>query len=283
MAGEEEEDGLKTGKGNEASSGKRKVCKRCNNDFTPPNRQGNHLYCSEVCKLMYSRPRSSISSINVEKRKRTLNVQSNSQNSLDDVSREDMITLIKDLKEERETLIQVKECIISHTKEIEKRKIEYPIAVFGIGVENLEVLKKEMEFRNEILRGKISRIKPLSKQKGHVKIYVTSKKCEEAEQARRISVKNAAGGFQEHRVEKAKLDFEVTYCYKCKKLGHVAFNWQDKTAAETCGRSHKTKTQDCIHPDSKMKCVNCKGAHKSGDFQCPVHIKAVDRLRQLLA
>jgi hypothetical protein len=30
-----------------------------------------------------------------------------------------MITLIKDLKEERETLIQEKECIITHTKEIE--------------------------------------------------------------------------------------------------------------------------------------------------------------------
>ena len=77
-----------------------------------------------------------------------------------------------------------------------------------------------MEFRNEILRGKISRIKLLLKQKGHVKIYVISKKCEEAViQARKISVKNAAGEFKEHRVEKAKLDFEVTYCYKCKKTG----------------------------------------------------------------
>ena len=175
--------------------------------------------------------------------------------------------------------------IKASVKSVSERKIEYPIAVFGTGIENLEVLKKEMEFRNEILRGKISRIKPLSKQKGHVKIYVTSKKCEEAViQARKISVKNAAGEFKEHRVEKAKLDFEVTYCYKCKKLGHVAFNCKDKTAAETCGwcaESHKT--QDCIHPDSKMKCVNCKGAHKSGDFQCPSHIKAVDRLRQLLS
>jgi hypothetical protein len=405
MAGDE--DGMETG--NDASSGKRKVCKRCNNDFSPPNRQGNHLYCSEVCKIMYSRPRSSIGGTNGEKRKRTLSVQNNSQNSLDDMSREDMITLIKDLKEERETLIQEKECIISHTKEIEseltsikvkianrfldrffgdgrptkeneppsgmdsqlgksyaavasksvtiiaeldpdvdtsnfngdamdeffqsnseyptlqsftkrdniarfkfnndadakkakqlmeadgkikasvksvsERKIEYPIAVFGTGIENLEVLKKEMEFRNEILRGKISRIKPLSKQKGHVKIYVTSKKCEEEViQARKISVKNASGEFKEHRVEKSKLDFEVTYCYKCKKLGHVAFKCTDKSAAETCGRCAEShKTQDCIHPDSKMKCVNCKGAHKSGDFQCSAHIKAVERLRQLLA
>jgi hypothetical protein len=107
--------------------------------------------------------------------------------------------------------------IKTSVKSVSERKIEYPTAVFGTGIENLEVLKKEMEFRNEILRSKISRIKPLSKQKGHVKIYVTSEKCEEAViQARKISVKNAAG---EHRVEKAKLDFEVTYCYKCKKTG----------------------------------------------------------------
>lgn len=125
MAGEE--DGMETG--NEASSGKRKICKRCKNDFTPPNRQGNHLYCSEVCKIMYSRPRSSISSINGEKRKRTLSVQSNSQNSLDDMSREDMITLIKDIKEERETLIQEKECIISHTKEIESELTSIKIKI----------------------------------------------------------------------------------------------------------------------------------------------------------
>ena len=111
-----EEDGLETG--NEASSGKRKVCERCNNDFTSPNRQG-HLYCSEVCKIIYCRPRSSIGSINCEKRKRTLSVQNKSQHSLDDMLREDMITQIKDLKEERETLIQEKECIIIHTKEIE--------------------------------------------------------------------------------------------------------------------------------------------------------------------
>jgi hypothetical protein len=52
------------------------------------------------------------------------------------------------------------------------------------------------------------------------KIYGTFKKCEEAViQARKISVKNAAGELKENRVEKAKLDFEVTYCYKCKKTG----------------------------------------------------------------
>lgn len=47
--------------------------------------------------------------------------------------------------------------IKASVKSVSERKIEYPIAVFGTGIENLEVLKKEMEFRNEILRGKISR------------------------------------------------------------------------------------------------------------------------------
>jgi hypothetical protein len=41
-------------------------------------------------------------------------------------------------------------------------------------------------------------------------------------------MKNAAGDFKEHRVEKTKLDFEMTYCFKCKRQSHVAFNCQDK-------------------------------------------------------
>lgn len=182
-------------------------------------------------------------------------------------------------------LIEADSKIKVSVKSVTQRKLEYPIAVFGTGTEKLDELKNEMEFRNEILRGSISRIKPLSKLKRHVKIYVTSKKCEETViQAKKISMKNAAGEFKEHRVEKAKLDFEVTYCFKCKRQGHVAFNCQDKNTAETCGRCAEShRTQDCTHPDSKLKCVNCKGAHRSGDFQCPVHIKAVDRLKQLLA
>lgn len=182
-------------------------------------------------------------------------------------------------------LIEAESTIKVSVKSVTQHKLEYPIAVFGTGTENLEELKNEMEFRNEILRGNISRIKPLSKLKGHVKIYVTSKKCEEAViQARKISMKNAAVEFKEHRVEKAKLDFEVTYCFKCKRQGHVAFNCQDKKSVETCGRCAEShRTQDCTLPDSKFKCVNCKGSHRSGDFQCPVHIKAVDRLKQRLA
>jgi hypothetical protein len=180
-------------------------------------------------------------------------------------------------------IIETDNTIKASVKSISERKLEYPIAVFGTGIENLEKLKNEMEYRNEILRGNISRIKILSKQKGHVKIYVTSKKCEEEViLAKKISVKNASGEFKEHRVEKAKLDFEVTYCFKCKKIGHVAFSCKD--TVDTCGRCAEShKTQDCTHPDSKLKCVNCKGTHKSGDFKCPVHVKAVDRLSKILA
>ena len=103
-----------------------------------------------------------------------------------------------------------------------------------------------MEFRNEILRGKISRIKLLLKQKGHVKIYVISKKCEEAViQARKISVKNAAGEFKEHRIEKAKLDLEVNYCYKFKNwaMSRLTANTkrQQKPVAGAQSRTkHKT-------------------------------------------
>lgn len=37
-------------------------------------------------------------------------------------------------------------------------KEEYPIAVFWAGIDNLDELLKKMEFRNEILKGKISRV-----------------------------------------------------------------------------------------------------------------------------
>ena len=76
-------------------------------------------------------------------------------------------------------LIEADSKIKVSVKSVTQRKLEYPIAVFGTGTEKLDELKNEMEFRNEILRGSISRIKPLSKLKRHVKIYVTSKKCEE--------------------------------------------------------------------------------------------------------
>ncbi|KZS07387.1 Uncharacterized protein APZ42_028923 [Daphnia magna] len=83
----------------------------------------------EVHASLINETLSSISSINGEKQKRTLSVQSNSQNSLDDMSREDMITLIKDFKKERETLIQEKECIIKHTKEIESELTSIKIKI----------------------------------------------------------------------------------------------------------------------------------------------------------
>jgi uncharacterized protein Yka (UPF0111/DUF47 family) len=53
------------------------------------------------------------------------------------MSREDMITVIKDLKEERETLIQEKECIIKHTKEIESELTSIKIKIANKLLEKL--------------------------------------------------------------------------------------------------------------------------------------------------
>jgi hypothetical protein len=52
------------------------------------------------------------------------------------MSREDMITLIKDLKEERETLIQEKECIITHTKEIESELTSIKVKIANRFLDN---------------------------------------------------------------------------------------------------------------------------------------------------
>ncbi len=47
-----------------------------------------------------------------------------------------MITLIKDLKEERETLIQEKECIITHTKEIESELTSIKVKIANRFLDN---------------------------------------------------------------------------------------------------------------------------------------------------
>ena len=88
---------------NEASGGKKKVCKRCRKKFTVPG-QGNFLYCSEVCRMLYIKPRSSsISGSQSEKRKRSNSI--NSPNSVDDMTREELIILIKEIGSE---LISIK-------------------------------------------------------------------------------------------------------------------------------------------------------------------------------
>ena len=56
------------------------------------------------------------------------------------MSREDMITLINEFKEERETLIQEKECIISHTKEIESELTSIKVKIANRFLDKFSVM-----------------------------------------------------------------------------------------------------------------------------------------------
>jgi hypothetical protein len=58
--------------------------------------------------------------------------------------------------------------------------LRYQRSVYHTGIEDLEKVKKELEYRNDILKRNITGIRILSKKKGHVKIYVSSRECQEA-------------------------------------------------------------------------------------------------------
>ena len=149
-------------------------------------------------------------------------------------------------------------------------------------MENLGVLKEEIELRNQILRGNISSVRILSKNKGHVKIYVTSKKVQQdILKLGEISIKKDTGEFKTHKIREMNLDREVKSCYKCHKLGHIAHHCESKS--DICARCSEThKTTECLL--QKFKCVNCKnGEHRSDDPKCPERIKAVQRLKKLLS
>ncbi|KAK4023575.1 hypothetical protein OUZ56_008976 [Daphnia magna] len=53
-------------------------------------------------------------------------------------------------------------------KSISEQKLNYPVVAFATGTNDLEELQTEIEYRNALLRGNISSIKILSREKGHL-------------------------------------------------------------------------------------------------------------------
>lgn len=134
-----------------------------------------------------------------------------------------------------------------------------------------------------MLKGNISSIRILSREKGLVKIYVTSKEVQTAVLKSGIIHTNI-NGFKRHSFRAMDLNREIRSCYRNHSFGHISSNCN--SASEDCGKcAEKThKTNECVHLDSKYKCVNCKnGKHKSDDPKCPERVKAVERLKKLLA
>ncbi|EFX68629.1 hypothetical protein DAPPUDRAFT_114377 [Daphnia pulex] len=168
-------------------------------------------------------------------------------------------------------------------KSIAEHKLNYPVVALATGTDKLEELQAEIEYRNEVLKGNVSSIRILSREKGHVKIYVTSKEVQTAVLKSGIIHTNI-NGFKRHSIRAMDLNREIRSCYRCHSLSHISSNCN--SASEDCGKcAEKThKTNECVHLDSKYKCVNCKnGKHKSDDPKCPERVKAVERLKKLLA
>lgn len=71
-----------------------------------------------------------------------------------------------------------------------------------------------------------------------------------------------------------KKDDEITICYNCLTVGHVATNCNKKTVCLNCLGNHKQA--DCIKEISDPKCANCKGDHFTNDKKCTYYIRNVD-------
>jgi hypothetical protein len=169
---------------------------------------------------------------------------------------------------------------------IEEKRGRYPVVVYSTGIEELEKIKTELEYRNGTLKGQITGIRILSKNKGHIKIYVASKECQGAilKEGEVFTKLKESEDFTRHHVVPMNLDFEVTRCFKCQKYGHMSNQCSNKdpnfNCCGRCSQPHRTNT--CLVPDSALNCANCGLKHKAGDPACSHQKKAVEKLSKHL-
>ena len=170
---------------------------------------------------------------------------------------------------------------------IEERRGRYPIVIYSTGTEDLEKIKTDLEYRNDTLKGQITGIKILSKNKGHFKVYVASKECQDAilKEGEVFTKLKESEDFTRHHVVAMNLDFEVIRCFKCQKYGHMSNQCPNKdpnfNCCGRCSQSHRTNT--CLVPDTELKCANCGKKHKAGDTVCIHQKKAVEKLSKQLS
>lgn len=63
-------------------------------------------------------------------------------------------------------------------------------------------------------------------------------------------------------------------CFKCQRFGHTSGNCHSIRRCKKCGGNHEL--QECTE---NIKCVNCKGPHDAGSFECPFFLEAKEILR----
>ena len=72
---------------------------------------------------------------------------------------------------------------------------------------------------------------------------------------------------------------QVKRCFNCQKYGHTSFKCKANYCCVVCGKTH-VKDIDCKNVE---KCVNCEGAHRASDKNCPCFIfyKEVNKVKTL--
>jgi hypothetical protein len=64
-------------------------------------------------------------------------------------------------------------------------------------------------------------------------------------------------------------------CYRCQAYGHVAVMFRREVPrCEKCAEGHEIKK--CVALGKVVVCVNCRGAHGTGDQKCPVRERQIE-------
>ena len=166
-------------------------------------------------------------------------------------------------------------------KTVSPLEIRFPVVAHNVDVSNLSSLQSEIEYRNPLFKGQIHSIKLLYTKPntaiGHVKIFLISRQAS-LDVLRKGTLYCSDGP---HRVVEVDLNREVRRCYKCQRYGHTQHNCKAKQpACGKCAEHHLTNV--CSASKAVWKCVNCSGAHQTGDRKCIKQIAAVEKYRTFL-
>jgi hypothetical protein len=120
-----------------------------------------------------------------------------------------------------------------------------------------------------VLKGNISSIRVLSREKGHIKIYLNSKETQTFILNVGIIHTNI-NGFKRHSITTIDLNREIRLCSFCQSMGHISSYCKSPwSLRQVCRKTHKTN--ECVHClDSKYRCVNSRTPTRLADNRFPI-------------
>ena len=167
-------------------------------------------------------------------------------------------------------------------KEVSQLEVLFPVVAHFVDVSDLTRLQTEIEYRNSLFKGRISSLKKIyTKPKtniGHVKNFLRTRQAK-TDVLRRGTLYCNGGSY---RVVEPDINREVRRCYNCQRYGHTQHSCKAKSPA--CGKcAGPHRTNGCEKGKKEWKCVNCSGCHQTGDRECALQIRAVERYRTFLS